>query len=292
MTVFHPEYWTAQRLRIPIIAVAALFLLTLISAGYASVMSGRVDRSFLRSVESRITQDGTNDLTDWLKDEVSRVKVGPELVLVATWDGQVIASIPEKWRGTRVAVQKVRPDQPFAAVETPVIHSLVSQPYRFLPETVDLAGISWRFSWPRSPDGTRYVVGVAQPRPSLWGVSAVRWNADLEKAALALFMLLDLLLAFWVFLDARERKLPAAGLGLLVLFTSVVGASVYLLVRGRDLRCPRCEQRVRDSYLACPHCGNLLSPLCSRCGRPVEEEWDYCVQCAAPLHEGGESEPA
>ena len=72
-----------------------------------------------------------------------------------------------------------------------------------------------------------------------------------------------------------------------VLLPAFLGLILYLLVRGvsQNLRCPKCDGPVRNSFLVCPHCGTPLRPLCPSCGAPMERGWKVCPYCAAALPE-------
>ena len=101
-----------------------------------------------------------------------------------------------------------------------------------------------------------------------------------------LVLTIPVLVGVYVYRDAKRRGMNAALWTLVaVLAPSLIGFIIYLLVRGSysDLRCPRCDSRVNDSYVVCPRCGAKLRPGCPNCGTAVESDWKVCPKCAQPL---------
>lgn len=106
--------------------------------------------------------------------------------------------------------------------------------------------------------------------------------------ALACVPLLIILIALWVFTDARRRGTHPALWGTLALLGNVVTLIVYLIVRPEVSRCPVCGAVVRPRYVACPMCGHRLSRACERCGQPLRDEWRFCPYCGQDACEDGE----
>ena len=104
----------------------------------------------------------------------------------------------------------------------------------------------------------------------------------------ALAACLPFVLGVYVYRDAARRGMNAILWALVaVLAPSLIGLLVYLLVRGNysDLRCPRCDEPVRELFVICPRCGAKLRPSCPNCAMPVEPDWKLCPRCAQPLPE-------
>lgn len=80
------------------------------------------------------------------------------------------------------------------------------------------------------------------------------WAVEAVTAALILYAVFSLLLAVWVFRDARKRDFLPAMWGLLTLIGNVVAWLVYMLVRSRGVgsRCPRCGTALRSDFAYCP----------------------------------------
>ena len=109
---------------------------------------------------------------------------------------------------------------------------------------------------------------------------------------------------FWTFRDMRARSrdtLAQILMAVLVALLTIPGLLIYLFLRPRETLaeayersleeeallqeiedkpvCPGCKQRVREDWLACPHCHTRLRKPCSRCGRTLELSWDICPYC-------------
>lgn len=93
------------------------------------------------------------------------------------------------------------------------------------------------------------------------------------------FILFWLLLAIWVYQDARRRPTNAAAWGILTLFTNVIGWLVYLIARPMLSLCPNCNQEQSNDLKFCTSCGALLKSCCTECGGELKGEWEYCGSC-------------
>ena len=105
---------------------------------------------------------------------------------------------------------------------------------------------------------------------------------------LALFVGIPVLIGVYVYRDARTRGMNAPLWTLVaILAPMLIGFIVYLLVRGSysDLKCPRCETRVKEEYTACPKCGAKLRATCASCSLPLEADWSVCPRCTVPVTE-------
>ena len=104
-------------------------------------------------------------------------------------------------------------------------------------------------------------------------------------AALILYAAFTLLLAVWVFRDARRRDFLPAMWGLLTLIGNVVAWLVYMLVRSRGVgsRCPRCGTALRMGFAYCPACGAQVRRSCPACGHAAEDGWKVCPYCGKEL---------
>ena len=101
-----------------------------------------------------------------------------------------------------------------------------------------------------------------------------------------LLLTIPVIVGVYVYRDSKRRGMNAALWALVaVLAPSLIGFIIYLLVRGSysDLKCPRCDTRVNDTFVVCPKCGAKLRPGCQNCGTAVESDWKVCPKCAQPL---------
>lgn len=112
-------------------------------------------------------------------------------------------------------------------------------------------------------------------------------------------------LIYWTYSDARRRiedpvLVSIATAASLVPF---IGTFVYSILRppefiedrrereletrAAELRlrrlsltsCPRCEHAIELSWLRCPECQQRLKDPCRSCGRPVDPRWAICPHC-------------
>ena len=140
-------------------------------------------------------------------------------------------------------------------------------------------------------NGALRSMDVEKEQLYVWAVGAV-------NAALILYAAFSLLLAVWVFRDARRRDFLPAMWGLLTLIGNVVAWLVYMLVRSRGVgsRCPRCGTVLRMGFAYCPACGAQVRRACPSCGRAAEDAWKVCPYCGkelpAPRKPADDAQPA
>src|SRR5262245_33536854 len=120
-----------------------------------------------------------------------------------------------------------------------------------------------------------------------------------------------LALIVYTYLDAKRRisdpfLVACATIGS---FFPSIGTAVYAIVRppefledahereleirAAELRvrqlteasCPKCEYPVERIYLRCPKCQQRLKDPCPSCGKPVDPRWALCPYCESPLGE-------
>ncbi len=120
-----------------------------------------------------------------------------------------------------------------------------------------------------------------------------------------------LALIVYTYLDARRRisdpfLVACATIGS---FFPYIGTAVYAIVRppefledahereleirAAELRvrqlteasCPKCEYPVERNYLRCPKCQQRLKDPCPTCGKPVDPRWALCPFCETALPE-------
>jgi hypothetical protein len=118
-------------------------------------------------------------------------------------------------------------------------------------------------------------------------------------------------LIVYTYLDARRRisdpfLVACATIGS---FFPYIGTAVYAIVRppefledahereleirAAELRvrqlteasCPNCEFPVERNYMRCPQCQQRLKDPCTSCGKPVDPHWALCPYCENPIAE-------
>ncbi len=105
-------------------------------------------------------------------------------------------------------------------------------------------------------------------------------------AFLILSLVSTILIAVWIYRDAKKRNMDATLWTLLVIFIpSYIGIIVYLVSRNKEkiYVCPRCGASVKTEYTICPECSLQLKRQCQQCGLPCEETWHNCPRCSSQL---------
>lgn len=110
----------------------------------------------------------------------------------------------------------------------------------------------------------------------------------------------------WAYRDVRERtrdSVSQAVAVLLVLFFSIAGLLLYLILRPRETlaeayersleseallqeledqqACPTCRRRVEQDFIVCPYCRTRLRDPCRACGKALSFAWTACPYCGA-----------
>ena len=118
-------------------------------------------------------------------------------------------------------------------------------------------------------------------------------------------------LIVYTYFDARRRISDPFLVGCATIgsFFPYIGTAVYAIVRppefledahereleirAAELRvrqltessCPNCEFPVERNYLRCPKCQQRLKDPCQSCGKPVDPRWSLCPYCETPMGE-------
>jgi hypothetical protein len=145
---------------------------------------------------------------------------------------------------------------------------------------------------------------------AIFGISNDGLNLAVTLFILAI-VVVWLALIVYTYLDARRRisdpfLVACATIGS---FFPYIGTAVYAIVRppefledahereleirAAELRvrqlteasCPKCEYPVERSYLRCPKCQQRLKDPCQSCGKPVDPRWALCPYCESALPE-------
>jgi hypothetical protein len=131
---------------------------------------------------------------------------------------------------------------------------------------------------------------------------------------LLMLVVLWLALIVYTYLDARRRISDPflVACATVASFFPFIGTAVYAIVRppeyledahereleikAAELRvrqlseqsCPKCEYPVERNYLRCPNCQQRLKDPCPTCSKPVDPRWGLCPYCETKLGGGGE----
>src|ERR1051326_564000 len=143
---------------------------------------------------------------------------------------------------------------------------------------------------------------------AIFGISNDGLNLAATLFVLAI-VVVWLALIVYTYLDAKRRisdpfLIACATIGS---FFPYIGTAVYAIVRppefledahereleirAAELRvrqlteasCPKCEFPVEKDYLRCPKCQQRLKDPCPSCGKPVDPRWPLCPYCESPL---------
>ncbi len=145
---------------------------------------------------------------------------------------------------------------------------------------------------------------------AIFGISNSGLNLAVSLFLLAI-VVVWLALIVYTYFDARRRisdpfLVACATIGS---FFPYIGTAVYAIVRppefledahereleirAAELRvrqlteasCPKCEYPVEKNYLRCPKCQQRLKDPCPSCGKPVDPRWALCPYCETALPE-------
>lgn len=97
------------------------------------------------------------------------------------------------------------------------------------------------------------------------------------------FMVYWVLVALWAYQNAKKHKLNGLFWGIIVLFTNVVGAAVYLLYKNGNTTCSHCSTSQSRQHIYCSNCGEKIGITCSHCGAPVTKNDKYCTVCGKEI---------
>jgi hypothetical protein len=151
-----------------------------------------------------------------------------------------------------------------------------------------------------TPSGTQRIVLLYENAPGLYPLLQARQDqwAFCNQVFVAAMMMIPvywILLAFWVFTDAKRRgqRHPALW-GVLTMIGNVIALIVYNMVRpqmrvdksGKKQPrgvCPLCGAVLKCDFIACPGCGILLRSKCKNCHRALENDWNFCPYCTRQI---------
>ena len=103
---------------------------------------------------------------------------------------------------------------------------------------------------------------------------------------LAIILVVPFIVGIYIYRDAGRHGMNAILWALVAAVgPALIGLIIYLLVRGNysDLRCPQCDETVKEQFAVCPKCGIKLRATCLNCAMPVEPDWKVCPKCTQPL---------
>lgn len=119
-----------------------------------------------------------------------------------------------------------------------------------------------------------YFISVVHPVPN--GSLSVK----IVGALITLFfMLYWVLLALWVYQNARKSKINAVLWGIITLFTNLAGLFIYLIYKQNNKTCFKCGALQNKRNIYCTYCGTKISKTCKDCNAIISEGDNFCNTC-------------
>lgn len=127
---------------------------------------------------------------------------------------------------------------------------------------------------PKGGDVKAYV--ISNPAPVPYGMLTLKIAASV---LMLLFMIYWIIVALWVYQNARRSKLSAPAWGIVTLFTNLAGVLVYLVYKYLNSVCVSCGAVQARSNVFCTNCGSKIGTTCSACGHGLKPSDHYCPKC-------------
>ena len=127
----------------------------------------------------------------------------------------------------------------------------------------------------KNSSGTNVYV-ISSPTPVKYGVLSLKLAAS---AVMFLFMVYWIIIALWVYQNARKSKLSAPVWGIITLFTNLAGVLVYAVFKHINAICPFCGTVQPSGNIFCTSCGKKIGTVCSKCGHSLKRSDIFCPKC-------------
>lgn len=109
---------------------------------------------------------------------------------------------------------------------------------------------------------------------------------EIISAILILFLMLYwVLVAFWVFQDARKSKINSLLWGVIALCTNIAGLFIYLIYKQNNQICVKCGALQNKGNIHCIHCGTKINKTCKNCNAITSEGDSFCNHCGTKLED-------
>lgn len=96
------------------------------------------------------------------------------------------------------------------------------------------------------------------------------------------FVVYWILLALYVYEQARKSNLNPTLWGLITLCTNLIGLLVFLIYKQNVKTCQYCGYPQNSVY--CVNCGKKIKKTCPKCGAGINPSDVYCNKCGEPLN--------
>lgn len=91
------------------------------------------------------------------------------------------------------------------------------------------------------------------------------------------------LVALWVFRDAKKSKINYFLWAVIALFTNIAGLFIYLIYKQNNQICPHCHALQSKGNIHCIHCGIQLNSACKSCNTITGVNDIYCSHCGKKI---------
>lgn len=127
----------------------------------------------------------------------------------------------------------------------------------------------------KNGDNTKAYV-ISNPQTVRGGILSLKITAGI---IMLLFMIYWIIIALWIYQNARKSKLSAPVWGILTLFTNLAGVLVYLIFKHTNSICTSCGAVQSKNNIFCTFCGNKIGKTCAKCGHSLKLSDRYCPIC-------------
>ena len=125
-------------------------------------------------------------------------------------------------------------------------------------------------------DGSTKAYVISNPQSVPYGMLSLKIAASV---IMLLFMIYLIIVALWVYQNARKSKLSAPVWGIITLFTNVAGVLVYLIYKHINGICGFCGAVQSRGNIFCTECGKKIGITCDECGHFLKLSDNYCPKC-------------
>lgn len=121
---------------------------------------------------------------------------------------------------------------------------------------------------------------ISSPQPVRYGTLSLKIAASIFMLLLAIF---PIILALWVYQNARKSRLSAPIWGIITLFTNIAGVLVYLIYKHINGICGFCGAVQSRGNVFCTECGKRIANTCDKCGHYLKPSDKFCPKCGHKL---------
>lgn len=117
---------------------------------------------------------------------------------------------------------------------------------------------------------------ISDPVSVPYGIPTLKASACI---AMLLFMIYWIIIALWVYQNARKSRLYAPAWGIVTLFTNIGGVLIYVIYKNINGVCAFCGTVQSKTNLFCTHCGKKIGVSCPECGHAISFRDNFCPKC-------------